>query len=1265
MPPGDELPPYPGHSKDSKAPEREPPTLSRQHQAEAKRVSIRVESRQAREEEAPNGERWEAKMLKEVQRARTVSVTSEALTQVLEGLGVELDKDASRSTDTKPTENAGEDTSEAPEDADAKTKKMRAKSSAPRVAAPDRAPGGSALAEVMHQFDEEDELASLDDTDDLDYVDDGVADEDEMDEIVDGNEARYLPLAIMMTIQVLSLQMIPKPNQKYTEVSAFLEGFPIFWRSWEQFEKVFADFQERTFQLFSIRTSISVEARNRMIVQEQTKAKKVKDFGSEKKSKRARRTRTGGNLLPASWDKYSRTFLCTHAMPFLKKGTGKRKHTSVRSTGCSARVNVRVCLQPSSDGFHLVVKATGTHDHALTEYQWYNYAENRHIEDPLLGQDVEVMSEAGAKPRGILSYLRAKTGKRMALKDVHNMIQGVKHKFRGGRSDAERAIAVLDEFIESASGNTAEFIVDSNNNIGHYVQHALVQTEEKANLALAVAAFKKNNPRWSNIRVVMTYTRKMSFMKAGLMLDYYYTETKQLKVIMKGLVNAESQHQYDDFKEALLMTLDNDKDNHLYKSFMQHWDTTTDEWVMFKRGEFHRVGSRPPMAEDPELTALAMHLSDYAFRMVAKQHKLAVGPSSSYDIERDGEQTTLTNPATGEAHVVDARLSSCDCIFSQTCLLPCRHVMHVRSKSNYETVIPPMRTFSSRWIVHSPANNIDEGDVIPGGLNRINCPSIRALPPVDRDTKYSRSKQLTEKINDVIPIQPSSTYRLAMTWLQDFHAALRTGKLEEFTGRDVVDICSGFPSLSQISVPDSVTILQLSFTDPGVRVEVKTLASASPKAEVAVKAPMPAPASPIKETTKIEGCSNAPIVFASLPKRKGMSRRAEKKDESKKEMKEAKRIMSCIQEGKKARAVKLCHMELLSGPYTRRTTMPLVNRLDLTPFVISGVLVVRRYSVGQPQPVITAIPQAERIRQAIQAIEETNNHELLARWDDYGCSTYEQLKLMEGVVMAKNNFNLVQLTVDWIDKAKFRADCLAEPFKDTQDVLKIDHKNAVEDLNLGRWYVGKHAQFGSEFLDFRENLWLHSGSIIGALFMLWETYQDLGVVNPRFLDFETTEQRTRLARSYGVAVPGNKSVISVVNLGHHWGAFFIDVHGKRCFLFDPMQLKSNITTLKNAVRMVIEPVLDMTDQHQFDVISGCVQQDSPSCGLWCLVVLELLLFGATPEKWSDYWSDSLYGVVAYLRMRYLHKIIRLRLTSTWLLMKGVRESRLGISRVWY
>ncbi|KAE8968239.1 hypothetical protein PF005_g13202 [Phytophthora fragariae] len=181
--------------------------------------------------------------------------------------------------------------------------------------------------------------------------------------------------------------------------------------------------------------------------------------------------------------------------------------------------------------------------------------------------------------------------------------------------------------------------------------------------------------------------------------------TNRLKVIMKGLVNAESQQEYDDGKVALLETLDNDKENHLYMSFMQHWDTTMDEWVMFKRdgvphlknntnnrlepkwgrvkevvdgnftidelvailitlqeyaeerylAEFHRVGSRPPMAEDPELTGLALQLSDYAFRMVAEQHKLAIGPTASYDIEVDGVKTTLTNPGTGKTHEVDAR----------------------------------------------------------------------------------------------------------------------------------------------------------------------------------------------------------------------------------------------------------------------------------------------------------------------------------------------------------------------------------------------------------------------------------------------------------------------------------------------------------------------------------------------------------------------------------------------------------------------------------
>jgi len=115
-----------------------------------------------------------------------------------------------------------------------------------------------------------------------------------------------------------------------------------------------------------------------------------------------------------------------------------------------------------------------------------------------------------------------------------------------------------------------------------------------------------------------------------------------------------------------------------------------------------------------------------------------------------------------------------------------------------------------------------------------------------------------------------------------------------------------------------------------------------------------------------------------------------------------------------------------------------------------------------------------------------------------------------------------------------------------------------------------------------------------------------------------------------------------------WGAFFVDKNTRRCFLFDPMKLQSNIAALANAVRTVVDPMLDMTDQLQLESITGCVQQDSSSCGVWSLAVLELLLFGATPESWADYWDDSLYEVLGFLRMRYLHKILRLQSDCTGL-----------------
>ncbi|KUF90978.1 hypothetical protein AM588_10002870 [Phytophthora nicotianae] len=132
----------------------------------------------------------------------------------------------------------------------------------------------------------------------------------------------------------------------------------------------------------------------------------------------------------------------------------------------------------------------------------------------------------------------------------------------------------------------------------------------------------------------------------------------------------------------------------------------------------------------------------------------------------------------------------------------------------------------------------------------------------------------------------------------------------------------------------------------------------------------------------------------------------------------------------------------------------------------------------------------------------------------------------------------------------------------------------------------------------------------------------------------------RTAKGYRAAVPGIKKVISASNLDITGGgrAFFVNLDTTTCYLFDHMQLKSNLSQLKSAVGAIVEPMLGIEDRLSYEVVTGCLQNDNSSCGVWCLVVLELQLFGATLQSWSDFWNDSLYDVLDYLRMRYLYKV---------------------------
>ncbi|KAE8987566.1 hypothetical protein PR001_g22287 [Phytophthora rubi] len=323
-----------------------------------------------------------------------------------------------------------------------------------------------------------------------------------------------------------------RAGEKKRPALSLFKNFPTTFGSWLDFHEVFQAYQVKTYQHFSKRTSTSVTVRNNQI---KRAALRLKRQGKKQRKKE--------QFLSEEWGQYSKTLVCTHGQPYHSRGKGRRKHEKVRGTECSTRVNARV-KATLVNSWVLRVKVSGSHNHDLNEHVWEEYSGNRTVKDAGLQQDVEVLRKAGATAKGILQYLRERTGKKTKLKDVHNMIQRQRVKTQAGLNDAQRALAVLDEFCRQNGGNSAEIVVDSDTDVarivtfqtakmkrlfkafpevvlvdsthdtnanryklfsfvvhdvfgkGQYVHHALVESEHKVNLRRVIEIFKKNNPEW-------------------------------------------------------------------------------------------------------------------------------------------------------------------------------------------------------------------------------------------------------------------------------------------------------------------------------------------------------------------------------------------------------------------------------------------------------------------------------------------------------------------------------------------------------------------------------------------------------------------------------------------------------------------------------------------------------------------------------------------------------------------------------------------------
>ncbi|KAE9201535.1 hypothetical protein PF002_g21503 [Phytophthora fragariae] len=410
-----------------------------------------------------------------------------------------------------------------------------------------------------------------------------------------------------------------RAGEKKTPALSLFKNFPTTFGNCQDFHEVFQAYQVKTYQHFSKRTSTSVTVRNNQI---KRAALRLKRQGKKQRKKE--------QFLPEEWGQYSKTLVCTLGQPYHSRGKGRRKHEKVRGTECSARVNAQV-KATLDDSWVLRVTVSGSHNHDLNEQVWGEYSGNRTVKNAGLQQDVEVLRKAGATAKGILQYLRERAGKKTKLKDVHNMIQRQRVKTQAGLNDAQRALAVLDEFCRQNGGNSAEIVVDSDTDVarivtfqtakmkrlfkafpevvlvdstydtnanryrlfsfvvhdvfgkGQYVHHALVESENKVRVLMTIhekTVLKEEFPHARQLLCqwhVVTWLKKQAARMAA-------SVKKEVKALMGLLVYARSKMEYDEARDTMKDLLGGDEEHPLYRTFLDNWDNSQEEWVSYLRG---------------------------------------------------------------------------------------------------------------------------------------------------------------------------------------------------------------------------------------------------------------------------------------------------------------------------------------------------------------------------------------------------------------------------------------------------------------------------------------------------------------------------------------------------------------------------------------------------------------------------------------------------------------------------------------------------------
>ncbi|KUF76801.1 ATP-binding Cassette (ABC) Superfamily [Phytophthora nicotianae] len=192
---------------------------------------------------------------------------------------------------------------------------------------------------------------------------------------------------------------VDSSDRDQEEVRVTAPRFEQWYDTWDSFRASLVEYQMRTSQLYRIRTTVKATTRNQIS---------------------RRRKSTSCEVI-----------LCATVMRF------PEMHT------------FRIC----------VTKHKRNHNHKLSKKIFKNYPSSRKVTDPDVLDLVEELIKVGDKPKKILKYLQETTGKRIILRDVHNLVQRIKAKCRGSGTVEDRLEAVLRKFC-SNRGNTATVLID-------------------------------------------------------------------------------------------------------------------------------------------------------------------------------------------------------------------------------------------------------------------------------------------------------------------------------------------------------------------------------------------------------------------------------------------------------------------------------------------------------------------------------------------------------------------------------------------------------------------------------------------------------------------------------------------------------------------------------------------------------------------------------------------------------------------------------------